>query len=92
MTVGARLAGEGDFKDAFAGKPGSCRGNVWLKSVYRVLFTIVHCQSLNCSIVHSRLFISVQQRTRSFLYLQDFQAGSKACNFWHESRSTAQVA
>jgi hypothetical protein len=30
------------------------------KSIRRVLFTIVHCQSFNCSIVQSRLFISVQ--------------------------------
>ncbi|MNE83413.1 hypothetical protein D3C80_1802260 [compost metagenome] len=35
-----------------------------VESVHTVLFTLVHCQSWNCSIVQSRLFISVQSRMR----------------------------
>ncbi|MET0777327.1 MAG: hypothetical protein ABWZ65_17825, partial [Pseudomonas mandelii] len=83
---------EGVGEIAFAGKPGSYKGNTWHKSANRVLFTIVHCQRPDCSIVQSPLFISVQQR-KCFSYLfQHFQSRSTACNFWHETRSTAWVA
>ncbi|TWS09004.1 hypothetical protein FJD35_18490 [Pseudomonas mandelii] len=62
------------------------------KSIRRVLFTIVHCQRLDCSIVQSPLFISVQQRTLICHHFKHFQSRSIGCIFWHETRSTAWVA